>query len=109
MGFDCALQTMFRFTYRSQLANRLYEHELDHVLVGRFDGVPRPHPTEAEDWCWVDVRVVAQDAKVHPERYTTWFPLALERLSEHGLLRAPQQPVSRSESLVHGAGRPVSC
>jgi isopentenyl-diphosphate delta-isomerase len=101
MGFDCPLQSMFSFVYQSQLGNELYEHELDHVLVGRYDGLPMPNPVEADDWCWVDVRVVTQDARVHPERYTTWFPLALEKLSEHGLLRRPkQQPTPEYESLV---------
>jgi isopentenyl-diphosphate delta-isomerase len=101
MGFDCPLQSMLHFVYQSQLENGLCEHELDHVLVGRFDGWPIPNPAEADDWCWVDVRVVMQDARVHPERYTTWFPLALEKLSEHGLLRRPKkQPTPEFQSMI---------
>ena len=109
MGFDCPLQSMFSFVYQSQLGNGLYEHELDHVLVGRYDGLPMPNPVEAGDWCWVDVRVVTQDARVHPERYTTWFPLALEKLSEHGLLRRPkQQPTPECQSAVQIEERAAS-
>ena len=109
MGFDCPLQSMFSFVYQSQLGNGLYEHELDHVLVGRYDGLPMPNPVEADDWCWVDVRVVTQDARVRPERYTTWFPLALEKLSEHGLLRRPkQQPTPEYQSAVQIEERAAS-
>ncbi len=109
MGFDCPLQSMLSFVYQSQLENGLNEHELDHVLVGRFEGRPTPNPAEADDWCWVDVRVVLQDAKVHPERYTAWFPLALERLTEHGLLRrSTKQPTPEYESVIRGMERTVS-
>jgi len=36
MGFDCELTEIFSFTYRTQFANNLFEHEYDHVLLGEL-------------------------------------------------------------------------
>src|SRR5437660_813812 len=46
MGFDCDVKEVFNFIYRTNVDNNLIEHEYDHVLVGRFDGVPKPNRDE---------------------------------------------------------------
>ena len=52
MGFDCDVKEVFEFIYQAKLDNGLYEHEFDHVLVGRFNESPTPNPDEVEDWKW---------------------------------------------------------
>ena len=37
MGFITDLEKKFSFVYRAELDNNLTEHELDHVLFGRFN------------------------------------------------------------------------
>jgi len=54
MGLDCDLRKAFEFTYYAKLDEGLFEHEYDHVLVGRFDGSPKPNQDEVDDWMWIN-------------------------------------------------------
>ena len=80
-GFDAPLEHLFSFVYRAEdPASGLTEHELDHVFVGRFDGRPAPNPQEIDSWQWVDPQELLADVGEHPERYTPWFRIVLERV-----------------------------
>lgn len=76
MGLQCELEPTFTFTYRAELDDGLWEHELDHVFVGRTDQEPAPDPDEVEGWRWSEVDQVARDVEEHPERFTVWFRIA---------------------------------
>ncbi len=58
------------------------EHEFDHVFVGRFDGRPAPNPEEIEAWEWADRPRLLRDVAAHPQRYTPWFRIVLDRVLE---------------------------
>ena len=77
MGVRCLLQPAFARVYRAELdgPEPLVEHELDHVFVGRFDGVPVPAPAEVSGWEWIEGDVLRADLGDRPERYTPWFRL----------------------------------
>lgn len=77
MGFDCPLEKVHSFIYRTPFENGLVEYEFDHVLVGVYNGTPVINPEEAEDWKWMIQEAVVEDACVHPERYSYWFKIAL--------------------------------
>ncbi len=80
-GFDIPLNEAFSFTYRaSDAASGLTEHEFDHVLIGRFDGQPRPNPDEIGDWKWIAPADLREDVDRHPQEYTPWFKIALDRV-----------------------------
>ena len=80
-GFDAPLSEIFTFTYRAtDPSSGLTEHEFDHVLVGRFDGTPNPNPHEIEQWKWVSPAELLDDVTRHPDRYTPWFAIALNRV-----------------------------
>lgn len=83
MGFDAKLEKVFDFTYRIQLEDNLTEHEFDHVLTGRFDGVPEPNFGEVAEWKWIDFPTLQVDVKQHPEHYTYWFRLSLDQFRLH--------------------------
>ena len=55
MGFDCELQQKFHFIYKIELENQLFEHELDHVLIGKFNQNPTPNPEEVKDFRWISL------------------------------------------------------
>ena len=78
MGFDCPLERVFSFVYRAPLDCGLTEHELDHVFIGRFDGAPRPDPTEVSEWRAASVAEIADDVARNPGRYSAWLPQALD-------------------------------
>jgi len=73
MGFDCELQELFSFVYRAKLDHELTEHEFDHVLLGYCDRQPVLNPEEAEDWQWIDLKVMQTDIQENPQFYTYWL------------------------------------
>jgi isopentenyl-diphosphate delta-isomerase len=79
MGFDSDLSEVFHFVYRANLEDGFIENEYDHVLVGSFDGVPKPDPAEVAEWRWVDTTMLSVDLKEHPESYTYWFRISFDR------------------------------
>lgn len=94
MGIAAAVVPAFTFVYRADLDPDLVEHELDHVLVGRYEGDPDPDPSEVEGWWWVGLAEVEDDLARRPEVYTVWFKLALPQLIE--ALPAIGFPASRA-------------
>lgn len=78
MGIDVFSTPAYKFIYKASLDNNLTEHELDHVLIGNFDGEPDANPQEVEAWKFVDLPTLKADVKAHPENYTYWFKLILE-------------------------------
>jgi len=85
MGFDCGLERLFGFVYKTQLDHDLYEHEYDHVFVGRYDGAPIPNDVEVSGWRWVRPEVLRSSVAEDPRRYTYWFRLALDRVLTHAV------------------------
>ena len=82
MGFDCSLTKAFQFIYKAKLTPELYEHELDHVLIGIYDGSPFFNKEEVSDYKFVSVEELTSSLKKHPERYTFWFKEIIEKYLE---------------------------
>lgn len=82
-GFDCNFKEMFSFIYKADSGNGLTEHEFDHVLVGIYEGEIKPNPEEIDQWKYVDVNWLKEDVEKHPEKYTPWFKIALDRVLQH--------------------------
>lgn len=80
MGFDTDLKEAFTFIYRAEFDNGLTEHELDHALIGTYDGEPRPNPEEAGNWKWANLEELRKDVRESPEKYTPWFKKVLDRI-----------------------------
>ena len=79
MGFDTGLQEAFSFVYKIKFDKDLWEHEFDHVIVGRFDGRPDTDPEEVGDWKWADLDKLKKDMEDNPERYTYWFRVSFDK------------------------------
>jgi isopentenyl-diphosphate Delta-isomerase len=98
MGFDCPLQPSFTFVYKAALDGGVIEHEVDHVLIGEFDGEPSPDPEEVHGWRWQSFDDVVVDVRGRPEQYTVWFKQALERAPEHFRSRSDREPADLTRS-----------
>jgi isopentenyl-diphosphate delta-isomerase len=79
MGFTCEVKRVFSFIYKAELDNNLTEHELDHVLIARWNDDPVINPEEVESFDWKSVDWVAQDMQAYPEKYTEWFKIIYQR------------------------------
>lgn len=73
MGFQCELAELFDFIYKIEFDTDLFEHELDHVFVGRFNGEVKINPDEVAEYKWMGLDDIKQDIALHPENYTYWF------------------------------------
>lgn len=80
MGFDCELEEQFSFIYKAKLDNELTEHELDHVVFGKFNGLPNINPDEVADWKYLKWDDLKADVAKQPEHYTEWFKIALDEV-----------------------------
>lgn len=83
MGIDAVIAPIFEFRYYARFENNLIEHELDHVFVGGYDGVPEPDPTEVIDWRWVSTGKLAWELEQDPNRFTYWFREAEGRVLQY--------------------------
>ena len=79
MGFEVELTELFSFVYQTKLEVGLSEHEYDHVLLGWFEGVPTPDPSEVAEWKWIDIPALLKELKCQPEIYTYWFRIAVDQ------------------------------
>lgn len=80
MGFDCALTSLFAFTYRTEFDNGLIEHEYDHVLVGTYNSIVNPDPREVNAWRYTSPAIISRQLQEQPAQFTSWFQLAFPKL-----------------------------
>lgn len=83
MGFEVPLKELFSFIYKAPFDNGLTEHELDHVMIGSFNGEPEINSEEVENWKWMDLNDIRVDLELNPENYTVWFRIIFERFYDY--------------------------
>ena len=82
MGFVTNLYNFSSFTYKVEFANGLIEHEIDHIILGVFDGDPKPNPNEIDEWKWIDIDMLVKDMRINPDQYTAWFIIIMNNYYE---------------------------
>ncbi len=83
MGFDTELKELFSFIYKAPFDNGLTEHELDHVMMGNYSGVPEINLEEVADWKWMKPEEIKDDISKNSESYTAWFKIIFEKFYNH--------------------------
>ncbi|MGC6524451.1 MAG: isopentenyl-diphosphate Delta-isomerase [Flavobacteriaceae bacterium] len=83
MGFVTPLTETTSFIYKAPFDNGLTEHELDHIMVGNYDGEPIINPDEVADWKWMPFEAVKSDIALNPQLYTAWFKIIFEKFYKH--------------------------
>ena len=83
MGFETPLEYLFNFIYKAPFDNGLTEHELDHVMLGRYEGEPSINPEEVASWKWMDIDLIHADLINNPVYYTVWFGIIFDRFYNH--------------------------
>jgi isopentenyl-diphosphate Delta-isomerase len=82
MGFETTLTFKGSFIYRAPFDNGLTEHELDHILVGHYDGQPQINPEEVASWRWISMDALKKDIDQNPDLYTVWFKIIFDKYCE---------------------------
>lgn len=83
MGFETELKELFSFIYKAPFDNGLTEHELDHVMMGKYNQLPKINPDEVADWKWMHPSEIKNDIAENPDNYTAWFKIIFERFYNH--------------------------
>ncbi|HRN99531.1 MAG TPA: isopentenyl-diphosphate Delta-isomerase [Flavobacterium sp.] len=78
MGITANLKELFHFIYKAPFDNGLTEHELDHVMFGRFEGEPVINPDEVANWKWMKLEDIKADMAKNPDVYTVWFKIIFD-------------------------------
>ena len=89
MGFEVELKELFHFIYKAPFDNVLTEHELDHVMIGYYNGEPIINDEEVESWKWMKIEEIKDNMIQNPAIYTVWFKIIFDEfyhyLEEHKL------------------------
>ena len=88
----CELDSVSHFVYRADLAGGLVEYELDHVLIGRWNGIATPNPTEVMETRWVERGQLLQALAKTPGQYTAWTLDVVFRACWHERQLPPGDP-----------------
>jgi len=83
MGFVTELEELFSFIYKAPFDNGLTEHELDHVMIGRYEDNPDINRDEVADWKWMQPIEIKKDIGDNPQKYTAWFKIIFEKFYSH--------------------------
>jgi isopentenyl-diphosphate Delta-isomerase len=73
LGIQAQLEFAFKFIYKANLENEMIEHELDHVLIGNFNGEPIINLEEISSWKFERVDKLKADIARNGNQYTFWF------------------------------------
>ncbi|MBX7204591.1 MAG: isopentenyl-diphosphate Delta-isomerase [Bacteroidia bacterium] len=79
MGFDCDLEYQGFLIYKVQFENGLFEHELDHVFTGVFNGIPQLNSDEVAAFRWTSLQNLQQEIDADANRFTHWLQLILKQ------------------------------
>ena len=83
MGMFCSLEKVYSFIYKSPYENGLTEHELDHVLIGYSDNLPKINLEEVKNYVYKDLQTVAKEIEETPKLYTSWFKITFPTLQKY--------------------------
>ncbi len=90
MRFDCPLQPVTVLHYTTPpLDTGLIENEMLHMVAGITDQTTfTPDPDEAMAWRWVSVAELQAEIAEHPEQFSFWFRLYLQRYDMQAIFAA---------------------
>ena len=50
-----------------------------HVFGGFYEGPINPDADEVSDHCWLTAEAILTEMKLHPELYTPWFQIYMDK------------------------------
>ena len=83
MGFITPLNETDSIIYKTPFDNGLTEHELDHILVGKFNGIPEINQVEVASWKWMALEQIQKDIQINPDDYTAWFKIIIDKFHQN--------------------------
>jgi isopentenyl-diphosphate delta-isomerase len=89
LGFECALDYVYKFQYHAEFGSAGSETELCWVYVGQSNAPVRVNDTEIAAWRYVTPNALDREMATTPEHFTPWLKMEWRRLREEFPQRIP--------------------
>ncbi len=83
LGIKADIEEKFHFIYKAEVGHHLWEHELDHVFTGIYEGPFRPDTCEVSEVRYITMHELEKELAAHPENFTEWFKIILSEYQQH--------------------------
>lgn len=83
LGIEVDIEQKFHFLYKAEVGDDLWEHELDHVFTGFYNGEFELNPEEVSEIRYILMEDLEQEMKTNPEYFTEWFKIILKEYKDH--------------------------
>lgn len=84
LGFTVPLEHRDQIEYRADVFMGLIEHEVVDIFIADLDALPKvePNPEEVMEIAWVTLEELKDWIAEHPERFTPWVKIYVDKHSE---------------------------
>lgn len=83
LGISCELEEKFHFLYKAEVGKNLWEHELDHVFTGIYEGHFSLNEDEVGEIRYITMEDLDKELSENPEHFTEWFKIILKEYKQH--------------------------
>ena len=83
LGIEVEIDHKFFFIYKADVGDGLWEHELDHVFVGNYQGEFQLNPEEVSEVRYISQENLEKEMTENPANFTEWFKIILKEYQEH--------------------------
>ena len=83
LGIETNLEEKFHFIYKANVGDNLWEHELDHVFIGNYEGEFHLNPQEVSEVRYISSENLEKELSENPENFTEWFKIILDEYKHH--------------------------
>jgi len=81
LGIKCNLEKKFHFVYKAKVEEDLWEHELDHVFLGKYNGDYQINEDEIAGIRFISIDNLNMEIKQNPDVFTEWFKIIWKEYS----------------------------
>lgn len=83
LGIETPITYRFNFLYKADVGQNLWEHELDHVFTGNFEGAFKLNEEEVSEVRYISIDELDKEMSANPENFTEWFKIILKEYKQH--------------------------
>ncbi len=83
LGITTDLTEKFSFIYKADVGQNLWEHELDHVFTGNYEGNFALNNDEVSEVRYISMQQLDEEMNANPENFTEWFKIILKEYQDH--------------------------
>ena len=83
LGITADLTEKFSFIYKADVGQNLWEHELDHVFTGNYEGNFALNEEEVSEIRYISMQQLDEEMNENPEKFTEWFKIILKEYKDH--------------------------